>query len=345
MCESLVEQFDETKLKIEILESRADSLQAFVNSHEWITSPKNNHVKQIDQLERELCNEKNKTKQLEGDLSAFKRKFYELGEMEQPSIATSKIPNQADVLLNSANNFPVEDNVVGPASTPEQSPFVREVCCIDESFESLLFHSMQGQENIGGPISTLALTNSLDDNEKHANMHNSLEAQLQEYHEKHTLLFEHKRLAKNTQSPRTKRVKLDHGFDNNRKTKSNAASSANQPHRNSEAKHQQQQRRQPRKQHNRRHKFTRNRYGESSENDNNNTNNKNNGNRRKCDGISRDSNKIMYQPPQPSTRVYMSTNNQKSFGHTSTFFRKPPRHHLDKNWFNYLEFVHSVMRS
>ena len=156
---------------------------------------------------------------------------------------------------------------------------------------------MQGQENIGGPIPTLALTNSLDDNEKHANMHNSLEAQLQEYQEKHTLLFEHKRLAKNTQSPRTKRVKLDHGFDNNRKTKSNAASSANQPHRNSEAKHQQQQRRQPRKQHNRRHKFTRNRYGESSENDNNNTNNKNNGNSRKCDGVSRNSNEIMYQPP------------------------------------------------
>ena len=76
-------------------------------------------------------------------------------------------------------------------------------------------------------------------------MRNSLEAQLQEYQEKHTLLFEHKRLAKNTQSLRTKRVKLDHGFENNRNTKSNSDSSADQPHRNSKAKHQQ-QRRQPR---------------------------------------------------------------------------------------------------
>ena len=173
---------------------------------------------------------------------------------------------------------------------------VHEFYC-SRKFWVIAFSFYARSRNIGGPIPTLALTNSLDDNEKHANMHNSLEAQLQEYQEKHTLLFEHKRLAKNTQSPKTKRVKLDHGFDNNRKTKSNAASSANQPHRNSEAKHQQQQRRQPRKQHNRRHKFTRNRYGESSENDNNNTNNKNNGNSRKCDGISRNSNEIMYQPP------------------------------------------------
>lgn len=156
-CISLADVIEDIKLDIEILKTRADSLQAFASTQE-IVFPVNNYEKQIERLERELAEEKDKIKKLDAELLASKQLFRDMNGREQFSINSSKInnPNVESITSLHVNNLSIEVIEVEPVSTNEQSSssLVKEVNCIDDS-GSLTF---QFKDNSHCPSAVTALS-------------------------------------------------------------------------------------------------------------------------------------------------------------------------------------------
>lgn len=173
-CVSLIEKVDGMTLEIEILKSRADSLQAFVNTQK-IEFHEESHEKQIEQLERELREEKYKTEQLESDLVVLKRRFNELN---------NKTPNSLSFSV-------LYENAQDPVLMTEQPILVQKACCAEECSESLISDFSQGQVNTDSSLTIDALIIISDDENNNLTVrNNAFEAQVQEYQEKHKRLFE-----------------------------------------------------------------------------------------------------------------------------------------------------------
>ena len=74
-CGSVLEVIEDMRLNMEMLQSRVDALQSLANASE--VHPADLYLKKIDQLEREILEEKRKTSQLEIELASFKKLFSE----------------------------------------------------------------------------------------------------------------------------------------------------------------------------------------------------------------------------------------------------------------------------
>lgn len=75
-CGSMLEEFEDMKLNIEILQTRVDSLQSLANTQE-VCPPVDIYLNKINLLEQEISNEKMKTNQLESELNLLKKNFSE----------------------------------------------------------------------------------------------------------------------------------------------------------------------------------------------------------------------------------------------------------------------------
>lgn len=121
----LFEVIEDIKLDIEILKTRADALQAFASTQEFVSPVEDSYGKQVERLERELANEKGKTEKLEAELLALKLSY------------STKIHNLNDDSITSlyTNNHPVEVFAAQPVSTNQLPPFspVNEVNGFDGS--------------------------------------------------------------------------------------------------------------------------------------------------------------------------------------------------------------------
>ena len=130
-CGLLLAELEGMKLDIEILQSRTDSLQTPANT-QMVLSSENSCMAEIKRLKPELCNEKNKTKQLKSDLAAAKNKLSVCQDLKL------KHNRESNFTINKSSHVP---NVL-PLCIQKENPTLdptSEVCCVDDSFGNSSF--------------------------------------------------------------------------------------------------------------------------------------------------------------------------------------------------------------